>query len=410
MTQHVDPKELADAVSAEFKGAYEALNKKSEEQAQIISELKEKSARKEDVTDITGRLEGATEEIKKLSQLADDLDKKLSRPGGSGGPERKSFGQKIMESDEFKSFREQGGGRMSLQQKAILTADVEVPNSTTYWGVPKEQAPMVIEPRKPLQMRDLIPVGRTNSNAIEFPQWTRGDMAAAPVAEGALKPESAITVPTLATVPIRTIAHWVQQSKQLMDDSPAFQTILDQEMRRGLAEEEDDQILLGDGTGQNLTGLLPNATTFDQSAATNGIPGGTGATEVDVIRWAKLAAAQKYYPADAIVLNPEDWARIELLKSTEGSYLFSAFTSGAQPRLWGLRVIENWSIPAGQFLVGGFSTGARIWDREQGNVVISTEDRDNFVKNMITIRAEERIALTIYRPDAFVFGDFTITA
>ena len=83
---------------------------------------------------------------------------------------------------------------------------------------------------------------------------------------------------------------------------------------------------------------------------------------------------------------------------------------GTEPRLWGLRVRENWSMPAGKFLVGGFSTGARIWDREQANVVISTEDRDNFVKNMLTIRAEERIALAITRPDAFVYGDFTITA
>ena len=409
MTQHVDPKELAESISAEFKSTYEALNKKSEDQAQIIAELKSKAANKEDLTDITSRLTGVSEEVKNLAKLADDMDKKMSRPGG-GAEERKSFGQRIMESAEFKSFQEQGGGRMQLAQKAILTADVEVPNSTTYWGVPKEQMAMVIEPRKPLTMRDLIPVGRTNSNAIEFPQWVRGDMNAAPVAEGALKPESDITVPTLATVNIRTIAHWVQQSKQLMDDSPVFQTILDQEMRRGLYEEEDDQILNGDGTGQNLTGLLPNATAFDQSAATNGIPGGTSASAVDVVRWAKLAAAKKFYPADAIVLNPEDWAKIELLKDTQDAYLFSAFASGTEPRLWGLRVRENWSMPAGKFLVGGFSTGARIWDREQANVVISTEDRDNFVKNMLTIRAEERIALAITRPDAFVYGDFTITA
>lgn len=408
MTQHVSPEELAAAVSAEFKTAYADLSKKTEDQAQVLDEIKRKSAAKEDVTDLTNRLSGITDEVKNLAKLADEMDKKMSRPGGSR-EEQKSFGQRIMESEEFKSFQANGGGRMQLSQKAILTADVTVPTSTTYWGVPKEQMGVVIEPRKPLTMRDLIPVGRTNSNAIEFPQWVRGDMSAAPVAEGALKPESAITVPTLATVPIRTIAHWVQQSKQLMDDSPAFQTILDQEMRRGVAEAEDDQILNGDGTGQNLTGLLPNATAFNQSAAANGIPGGTGASMVDVIRWAKLSAAKKFYPADAIVLNPEDWAKIELLKDTQDAYLFSAFASGTEPRLWGLRVVENWSIPAGKFLVGGFSTGARIWDREQSNVVISTEDRDNFVKNMITIRAEERIALTVTRPDAFVYGDYTIT-
>lgn len=410
MSEHVSAEKLAEQVTAEFTTKYNELNQKSADMGEILDEIKKAVEGKADTTDLENRLKGVTEEVSVLTKAADDLDKRMARGGRAVGSEVKSFGEQVVGSDEFKSFVSEGGGRLRLDMKATLTSDLDIPNSPSYWGVPKEVAPMVTDPRRPLTMRDLIPVGRTNSNAIEFLKWTRTDTAAAPVAEGALKPETTIAKPTLTTVPIRTLAHMFYESKQLMDDSPAFQTIINQEMRRGLLEEEDDQVLNGDGTGQNLDGLLPNATAFEQSAAASGIPGGMAATQVDVIRWAKLQARQKFYPADTVVLNPEDWATIEMLKDGDNAYLYSAFTSGAPMRLWGLRVKECDSMPAGHFLVGGLSTAARIWDREKANVIISTENKDDFEKNMISIRAEERLALTVYRPDALVYGNFTVTA
>lgn len=250
-------------------------------------------------------------------------------------------------------------------------------------------------------MRDLLPVGRTSSLTIEYPREDVFTNSAAPVAENTLKPESDITF-TAAKSDVATIAHWIPASKQVMDDAAFLAGYIDNRLREGLRQEEENQLLNGDGTGVNMLGIVPQATAFSST----GIP--TGPNQFDVIRWAKLQVRKSFYYADAVVLNPADWAEMELDKDGDGNYLHSVVTNGAQPRLWGMRVVESDAIAEGSFLCGSFGMAAQIWDREQANVMVSTEDRDNFVKNMCTIRAEERLALTVYRPASFVGGSLTV--
>ncbi|KMO25775.1 hypothetical protein VQ02_34365, partial [Methylobacterium variabile] len=161
-----------------------------------------------------------------------------------------------------------------------------------------------------------------------------------------------------------------------------------------------NELLLGAGTTGHLHGIYTQRTAYSAT----GIP--TAPKRVDHIRWAKLQVRKSFFPATAVVLNPEDWAAIELMKDTQGAYLHAAVTTGAEPRLWGLRVVESDAMAVGTFMVGAFALAAKIWDREQANVQISSEDRDNFVKNMLTLRGEERLALTVTRPTAFVGGAF----
>jgi HK97 family phage major capsid protein len=105
------------------------------------------------------------------------------------------------------------------------------------------------------------------------------------------------------------------------------------------------------------------------------------------------------------VLNPTDWARIELTKDGEERYIFANVLQLAGPVLWGRRVVSTASQAADDFLVGAFAQAATIYDRMDAEVLFSSEDRDNFVKNMITARAEKRLALAVKRPDALVAGD-----
>ncbi|OPE25089.1 capsid protein, partial [Pseudomonas aeruginosa] len=113
-------------------------------------------------------------------------------------------------------------------------------------------------------------------------------------------------------------------------------------------------------------------------------------------------------PASGHVLHFIDWAKIELTKDTLGRYILANPLGLAGPVLWGLPVVAT-EIAAfqGKFLTGAFQTGAQIFDREDANVVISTENADDFEKNMISIRCEERLALAVKRPEAFIFGTFT---
>jgi HK97 family phage major capsid protein len=101
-----------------------------------------------------------------------------------------------------------------------------------------------------------------------------------------------------------------------------------------------------------------------------------------------------------------DWADIELTKDSTGSYIWVNVQEGGVQRLWKLPVVDSNAVPEGEFLVGAMNIAAQVFDREDAAVEVSTEDGDNFRTNMVTIRAEERLALAVYRPESFVHGEF----
>nr|DAS67726.1 MAG TPA: major capsid protein [Caudoviricetes sp.] len=127
-------------------------------------------------------------------------------------------------------------------------------------------------------------------------------------------------------------------------------------------------------------------------------------TIIDQLRLAQLQVALSDYPANGFILNPIDWAKIELEKDGQGRHIIGNPQSLAQPTLWGIPVVQTQAITAGDFLTGAFNMGAQIFDRQQLGVAVSTENEDDFVKNLVTILCEERLALAIYRPEAFVKG------
>lgn len=167
---------------------------------------------------------------------------------------------------------------------------------------------------------------------------------------------------------------------------------------------EENQILAGDGTGQNLLGLIPQATAFNNALRK------TGDTPIDTLRRAILQVRIVEYRATGVVLNPTDWADLELQKDSTGQYIWVNVQEGGAQRMWRLPVIDTNAMEAGEFLVGAFDMGAQVFDREDAAVEVSTEDADNFTKNMVTIRAEERLALAVYRPESFVHGEFAAPA
>jgi HK97 family phage major capsid protein len=251
-------------------------------------------------------------------------------------------------------------------------------------------------------VRQLLAQGNTNSNQIEYVRETGFTNNAAPVSENPTdpKPESNI-VYTLDNAPVVTIAHWIRASKQILADAGQMAGLIDGRLRYGLELAVEDQLLNGSGVGLNMDGLVNQATAYAN-------PGVTVANEtrIDRIRLAMLQVALAEYVADGIILNPIDWTGIELTKDAENRYIFTSPTVNGAQTLWGMPVVPTQSMAVGEYLTGAFRLGAQVWDREQANVQVSTEDRDNFVKNMVTILAETRLALTVYRPEAFVTGAF----
>lgn len=259
---------------------------------------------------------------------------------------------------------------------------------------------IVTAPNQRLSIRDLLAPGKTASNAIAYLRETGFTNAAAPVPENTAKPYSELTFEEVLEG-VKTIAHMLKASKQILDDLPQLQSFINGRLLNGLKRVEDAQLLFGSGVGSNLHGIYTQATAYS-APITIATP-----TRVDTMRLAMLQAALADVFSTGHVLHMNDWTAIELLKDTTGAYLFTNPFSPNTPSLWGLPVAEtNHAAMSGNFLTGSFAEAAQIFDREDANVVISTENADDFEKNMISIRCEERLALAVYRPEAFVKGAF----
>jgi len=255
-------------------------------------------------------------------------------------------------------------------------------------------------------VRDLIAPGRTASSTLYYQRETGFTNSAAPVSEGSLKPKSELTF-EMITAPVRTVAHLLDISLQMLDDVQFIQSYIESRMRYGLALVEEAQLLTGSGTGQNLSGIYTLATAYapPSGATVNGAaPGGAGEQDIDKLRLALLQVELANAFASGIVLHPTDWAGIELLKDSTGQYLFTNPQTTTEPRMWGRPLVSTQAMTQGRFLAGDFRAHSQIFDRQDANVAISFENKDNFERNMATLRVEERLALAVYRPEAFVKG------
>lgn len=338
-----------------------------------------------------------------LQDRLQDIEQKMARRFAANDPtDQKSAGEELSESEDFQALQARGRGIARIGRKAVtnitsgLTGTGGVGAAIQATRVPG----IVTSPDREFTVRDLIMPGRTASNAIEYVRETGFQNMAAPQnGEGAAKAQSDLSY-GLVTTTVKTIAHWFRASKQVLSDIPLLQSYINGRAIYGLKYKEEEQLLAGDGTGQNLLGLIPQATLFNEALRK------TGDTKIDTLRRAILQVRIAEYRASAIALNPVDWADIELTKDANGSYIWVNVQEGGAQRLWKLPVVDSNAVPEGEFLVGAMNIAAQVFDREDAAVEVSTEDGDNFRTNMVTIRAEERLALAVYRPESFVHGEF----
>lgn len=353
----------------------------------------------------------ADDAVLKMNEIGDritEIEQKMARRGSDEPEQRQTLGQQITESEEFKAALSslKHKGTFVMPVKAIISAlTTDADGSAGDLIVPQRQPGIVGMLQRRMTIRDLLTPGRTSSNSIQYVKETGFTNNAATVTEtaGTAKAQSEIKF-DIATTNVTTIAHWVLATKQILDDVPQLQSFIDGRLRYGLAYAEEGQLLNGGGTGTDLNGIYTQATAYSQPI----VPSAAGnMTKIDVLRLAILQATLAELPATGIVMHPSDWADIELTKTEDGAYLFANPQGSVDPRMWGLPVVPTQAMTIDKFLVGAFQLGAQIFDREDANVSVSTEDSDNFRKNLVTIRAEERIALAVYRTEAFTKGDFS---
>ena len=354
-----------------------------------------------------------------------------------GFAEPQTLGEMFTDSEEFKSLKRSGRltmdqpfevqvkdvtGLSGYGQKDVFTGSV--PGTTSRGFGRRQFDPMVLRPQRPLRVRDLFPVASTSANLIDYFRVlgfleNDGRGNAGPVRERAaangtdaptggatdtfgLKPKSTLQFQS-AQAPVRTIAHYEVAHRNVLADEPQLQSVINNELLYGLSLAEDDQILNGDGTGENLLGILntPGIQTYTQAV---------GDQKSDALRRAATLSVIANYPGTGFVMHPLDWEDIELQKTVaggDGQYmLVSNVAIGAQTQVWRQPVVETPAMTEGTFLTGAFGIGAQLYDREQANVRISESHEDFFVRNAIVVLCEERLAMAVKRPESFVAGAF----
>lgn len=375
-------------------------------------------------------------ELERKEQPVGDSTAVAAAAAGFAVPmQRKSLGEMFVTSEEFKEFRRTGGLTMrapyelkgirdmaaaGVEYKDVFTASAPVQTTAGFGRTQFD--PMVPRQQRPYRVRDLFPVTGTTANLIDYFKVlgfveNGGDGNAATVAER--RAADGVSAPTGATTdvfgkkpksnlrfesanaPVRTIAHWEAAHRNVLQDEPQLQGTINNELLYGLALEEDDQILNGDGTGENLVGIL----------RTEGIQAYTmlgSDKKSDALRRSATLSFIANFPGTGFILHPFDWEEIELQKATgDGQYmLVTNFTTGAATTIWRQPVVETTAMAEGTWLTGAFGLGAQLYDREVASIRIAEQHEDFFVRNAVAILAEERIALAVKRPESFVKGTF----
>ncbi len=310
-------------------------------------------------------------------------------------------GREVVESEGFQNYVKAGDFRkgFAMPVKAVVSITSDLASAGDLVE-PQRLQGIIAAPDRRMTVRDLITPGTTGSNLIQYVKETGFQNMAATVAEGAAKPKSDITFELVST-PVVKIATYVKASMEILQDASMLRSYIDGRLRYMLSYIEEGQLLKGSGSGNNLNGIYTQATAFAAPIVI------ASPTRIDILRLALLQAELAEYPATGIVLHPSDWAAIELTKDTTGAYIFANPQSMLQPALWGRPVVGTQAMTVDTFLVGAFKLGAQVFDRMQSQVLVATENEDDFIKNMITILAEERLGLAVYRPEAFIKGDIT---
>lgn len=349
--------------------------------------------------EMSEKLDASAKEAEKLADRMVEIEQQMAEGVQKGTTPVETLGQSILKTESFKDFQSGKTNKFTADVQAnTITGQEGSPAENTDTLVPADRLTGIVPlAYRALRISDVLPQGTTNSNSVEYTKELSNTNNAAETAEGATKPESEITY-ELADAKVRTIAHWIKASKQVLEDSAALESHINTRMRHGILQRLDSQLLNGDGTGQNISGMAAsgNNTAFTPV---------TGEQQLDSVNRMIQAVIEADYAANAVLLNPADWHAMERLKDTQDRYLIGDPNRGAMPILWGLPVVVSNAVTAGKAMVADFNLAYQQFNRSSAVVEMFEQDDTNVQQNLLTIRAELRATLATYVPAASQYGD-----
>jgi HK97 family phage major capsid protein len=353
-------------------------------------------------------------EAQKKQQIQLDAVDKATQFKHIGDSQAPAFVEKLRENEGFQRLLHDRRGRAiitltgkdaaaMLERKTTLTESGQGFQTTGVMPIDRTTG-ITPEARQTLRVRDALSARPTSMAVVDFVKVTTPMGIASPVPEASTKPENAVSF-TSSSEKVRTIATWIPATKQILDDFTELASFLENSLSYYVNLEEELQLLSGDNTGENLHGLIPQASSFN----TGLLSAAAGWNRIDVIGHSiEQLTTAKEIPPTFVVMHPSDWWKIRLTKDSFGRYLIGDPQTTANANLFDLQVIPTTSIAAGTFLVGsGNPAACEIRDRMELQYEVSTEHQDFFVKNLVACRAEKRLALIVKRSASFLTGTFT---
>jgi HK97 family phage major capsid protein len=367
------------------------------------------------------------------SELEQSLDAMGVGDGGSGNPlkdekhegdfrSEKSYGEQFIGSDAYKGLIEAGIGRMKglpintpaveLGSKEDLSAMLRGEAKTLVTGAGdtsggatfrNQRLPGILELlRETPRVVNLPASAQTDSDVVEWVRMDARTNAAAPVAEATAtsgssgtKPESGFTLEVVST-PVTEIAHWIPVTERALADAPQVRSLIDNELRTGILDTLEQQIISGNGTPPNLRGVINTVGIETQPIGSD--------TLLEAIFHAIVKVRLNFLEPDAIAINPSDFADIRLLRDDSGGagtggYLFGPPSQVGANTLWGLPLVLSTYVPAGDPIVADWDRASTLYTREGIQIAATNSHSDFFIRNMVAVRAAARYAFTVQRPD-----------
>jgi len=408
--QTVDP-EIANEIKSILTGFETKMGGKFVTQDDAVNFRKEVEGKLTALAELKAECVAAIDTRAKEERSA--MERFVKQSTAHGGPgilaptdaEIKSLGSRFADTPEFKAWAASKDSRGRLN--VTITGRIREGKAAGTITTPSSGYPVtalrvghIEQPTLPLGVRDLLTVvslsAPTNSIEYVIPTWEYA--ADYQLLEGDKKAQGNVTYVD-KTAGVKTLAWYVKMSRQMLADVPYFASTVDSQLLYGLAKKEDHELLHGDGLAGHIHGLLPQASTLAADLLADII------YSADQVLAAIAYLRSLAFQPTAIVMNPMDWAAMQIQKTSQGVYILGGPpAASAATTLWGLPVLPNYEMTAGTFLVGDFPANAVLFDRESPSVDVATENEDDFVRNLVTMRCEERIAFAVYRPTAFVKG------
>lgn len=274
-----------------------------------------------------------------------------------------------------------------------LDVDVKALFSTTGWAPTVIPGPRVVPFATPQPaVTDIIPQTTTNQSAVSYFEETTFTNGAVEVAEGAAKSEGALGL-TLRVEPVRKIAVWLPITEEAMEDESRVQEYVNNRLGFMVRQRLNTQILVGDGTAPNLSGILDRAGIQTQAK-------GADPTPDAVYKAMTLVRVTGQAMPSGAVFHPNDWQDIKLLRTADGIYIWGSPSEVGPDRIWGLPVVQEVGLTENTGLVGDFSF-SELAVRSGVSIRMTDSHGEYFVENKLVILAEMRVGFIVYRPAAF---------